>query len=720
MSSHTRRIAHTSPLLRTIGSTLLAAFVLAASSTTDGQQSISDLRAFEARAAKFNAVIAVPTFETTPKEIQTTLTATIAAGNRALDRIGRLRADTVRFDNTVNALDDVRYQATTAANRLSLIEQTGTNAAVRDAATSALKSLEDWTVGIDYRDDVYQSIKRYANTNPELTGEDRKLLSETLRDYRRAGLDLPKVARDRVERWRKELSALSADFAKNVTQTTKAVMFTKTELEGVPEDFLQQIRSGADEYTVMANVTFHLVRVMNNAKREETRRRLELERDNLARKENIPLIEKILPLRDRIAKTLGYASWADYSTEVKMAGNARTAIDFLEKLNTGLRPKFDEELEEFRRLKVKETGEPAAKVNAWDWRYYSNLLKKEKYSVDAEQLRVYFPYQRVLEGMFAIYQRIFDLRFEPVDPPYKWVDDLQMYAVSDAGSGEPLGLFYLDMFPREGKCSHFANFGVIDGRQLADGKRQRPVVALVCNFPTPSTNRPSLLSHGDVATLFHEFGHAIHAILTRARFARFSAWRVPRDFVEAPSQMLENWVWDKAVLDSFAADYRDPSKKIPADVLARLKEARLATEATRYQRWFVALGLMDLALHTRIHEGNARRRWMSNQIVGSAFLPVADDTAFLAYFGHFVGYDAGYYGYAWADAISADMATVFEKSAAGYFDKDVGMRLRKEIYEPGDSRDVNISIERFLGRPRSLEPLLRKIGIGPRGSKTGR
>jgi thimet oligopeptidase len=214
-----------------------------------------------------------------------------------------------------------------------------------------------------------------------------------------------------------------------------------------------------------------------------------------------------------------------------------------------------------------------------------------------------------------------------------------------------------------------------------------------------------------VETLVQEFGHAMHSILTRAQYARFSGTSVPRDFVEAPSQMLENWVWDKTVLDTFAADYRDPSKKIPAEVLAKLKEARLATEATFYRRQ-LSFGLMDLALHTKIHDTNAGETLpLSNQTLAEVFLPRPADTAFVAYFGHIIGYGAGYYGYAWADAIAADMATVFEKSPEGYFDKTAGMRLRREIYEVGDSRDVNVSIEQFLGRPSSIEPFLKKIGV---------
>ena len=671
------------------------------------------LKEFKKRAAEFKAVISLPHFELTTNEIRASVRQTRARGDADLDRVGTLKPAAATFDTTLRALDNLSYQIGLTANRLSTIKETSTNAALRECAIDAIKELEEWMVGLEYREDVYQAVKAYAEKKPKLKGEDAKLLQETMRDYRRAGLELPKSQRDEVERMRKELSRLQTDFESNVTKAQKAVKFTRAELEGVPESLLEQVKTGEDEYTVMANVTVQYLRVMDNAKLEETRKKLLIAHDNLARAENLPLLEKVLPLRDDIAHKLGYKTWADYQTEVRMVKNGATAIDFLEKLKTGLQPKFDAELTEYRRLKVKETGDANAQIRIWDWRYFSNQLKKEKYEVDAEQLRVFFPYQRVLEGMFTIYQNIFGLKFEQVEAPYKWVKDLQLYAVSDSQTGEPLGLFYLDMFPREGKYNHFAQFGLIEGKLLDSGKYQRPTVALICNFPPPAKDKPSLLAHSDVETLFHEFGHAMHSIMTRAKYSRFSGTSVPRDFVEAPSQMLENWVWDKKVLDSFAADYRDPSKKIPAEILAKLKESKLATEGTRYRRQ-LSFGLTDLTLHTQIHDNNAKEAWpISNKILSEVFLPLAPDTAFIAYFGHLMHYDAAYYGYAWADAIAADMATVFEHAPNGYFDQATGRRLRTEIYEPGDSRDVNISIEKFLGRKRSIEPFLRKLGIGP-------
>ncbi|HEY4952433.1 MAG TPA: M3 family metallopeptidase, partial [Verrucomicrobiae bacterium] len=435
------------------------AVILTACSTVPRPKPIptGSLDKFQKHAEKFNEVVTVPTFETTTDEVAATTSKVIADGNAGLDRISQLKASEVNFTNTIRALDDVGYIVESAENRLDLIEQTSTNADVRDAATDAIKKISDWSVGTDYREDVYAAVKAYAATQPLLEGEDKKLFDETARDYRRAGLHLPKDQRDEVEKLRKHLTALETDYENNVTKATKIVKFTKTELEGVPEDFLTQqgIKTGDDEYTLKANITFHYIMVEDNAKREDTRKKMLVAQYNLAREDNISLLQKILVLRDEIAHQLGYASWADYATEVRMVKNAATAIAFEEKLKTGLQPKFDAELEEFRQLKMKETGDTNAMINVWDWRYFANELKKTKYNVDAEQLRAYFPYGRVLEGLFAIYQHIFGLKFERVEAPYKWIGDLQLYTVSDAKTGEPLGLFYLDMFPRDGKYNHF-------------------------------------------------------------------------------------------------------------------------------------------------------------------------------------------------------------------------------------------------------------------------
>ena len=696
----------------------LPVFLIASNSHLLGAE-LKTVDDFRAAAAKANALLMLPDWEQTPEAIEASMKDAIAKANKALDQIGAQNLGKVTFKSTVVALDDLTYQVGNAANKATIIKETNTNPAMRTAAENAVKAYQDWVVGIDYREDVYKAIKAFADTHPKLSGEDEKLMKETLRDYRRAGLDLPPDQRNEVEQLRKELSKLGTDFDTNIVKATAPVIFTKADLDGLPESFFAApgVKTGDDAYTVMANVTWHFITVEENAKSETTRKQLYLVHDSLAKDANVPVLNQMLALRNKIALRLGYKSWDDFQTEIKMAKTGAIAKKYIDDLVTGIQPKFDSEVAELQKLKVAETNDPNAKIEVWDWRYYSNQRNKQKYAVDKEALRAYFPFQKVLDGMFNIYQSIFGLKFEKIAAPYKWIDDLQLFLVTDSATGEPLGMFYLDMFPREGKFNHFAQFDIISGKLLPDGKYQRPTVALLCNFPPPNGDTPSLMTHQDVETLFHEFGHALHSIVTRAKYGRFAGTHVPGDFVEAPSQMLQNWVWDKKVLDTFAADYRDPSKKIPGEIIKKMNDAKLANAGAYYRRQF-AFASLDLALHEQHAEDGAYDCVaMSNPILEKVFLPIDPSTTFVSYFGHLNGYDAGYYGYAWADAIAADIATVFEKAKDGYLDKQAGMKLRREIYEPGDSREVNVSVEKFLGRKQSIQPFLKKIGIGPQEKK---
>ena len=691
---------------------LALTFTLIVNVSAAEMKSVDD---FRAAASKANAVLTVPDWDQTPKALEASMKDAIAKANKALDQIGAQDLGKVTFKSTVVALDDLAYQAGIAANKAAIIKETNPNPAMRTAAENAVKVFQEWAVGIDYREDVYKAIKAFADTHPKLSGEDEKLLNETLRDYRRAGLDLSPDQRKEVEQLRKELSKLGSDFDTNIVKANAPVMFTKADLDGLPDSFFASpgIRTGDDAYTVMANVTWQFNTVEENAKSEATRKQLYVVRETLAKDTNVPILNQMLALRNKIALRLGYKSWDNFQTEIKMAKTGASAAKYINDLVAGIQPKFDSEVAELQKLKAADTNDPNTKLEVWDWRYYGNQRNKQKYSVDKEALRAYFPFQKVLDGMFHIYQSIFGLKFEKITAPYKWIDDLQLYLVTDSATGEPLGMFYLDMFPREGKFNHFAQFEIIGGKLLSDGKYQRPTVALLCNFPPATADKPSLLTHTDVETLFHEFGHALHSIVTRAKYGRFSGTHVPGDFVEAPSQMLQNWVWNKKVLDTFAADYRDPSKKIPAEIIRKMNDSKLANAGVFYRRQF-AFASLDLALHDQHPEDDSYDSVaISNPILEKVFLPIDPSTTFVAYFGHLNGYDAGYYGYAWADAIAADMATVFENAKDGYLDKQAGLRLRREIYEPGDSRDVNISIEKFLGRKQSIQPFLKKIGIGP-------
>ncbi len=491
------------------------------------------LAEFQALAAPYHSEIRVPPFEPTPDQIRESATAAMAAGDAAIDRLARQDPAAATFESTFGALDALKSDAELAAARFDFIEQSNTGREMRDTAEEAVKKLQAWEIGIAYREDLYAALKAFAARAPALSGEDRRLLDFTMRDYRREGFELPAAERTAVEALFKELSPLETDFQTNVVKTRMPLVFTRAELAGVPDSFLTSpgVKTGDDAYTILVNVTPQRLMVEQNCSDAATRRKVSVAELHLAEDVNVPLFNRIVALRAEIARKLGYASWDDYQIEVKMAKNGATATQFIEDLVRGIKPKFDAELAELRELKVAETGDPKAQIDFSDWRYYQNRVVKQKYTVDSEALRVYFPYEHVLKGMFAIYQSIFGLKFEQLQAPYVWADGVTLWGVADARTGEPMGLFYLDMFPREGKYNHFAEFSLQPGRLLPGGTYLRPTAALLCNFPPPANGAPSLLDHQEVTTLFHEFGHAMHCILTRAHRGRFSGTAVPRDFV---------------------------------------------------------------------------------------------------------------------------------------------------------------------------------------------
>jgi Zn-dependent oligopeptidase len=664
-----------------------------------------------ARAA--GVVFTLPEWPQTTLHVHQSVDDAIEKSNQLLDEISLIKPYLASFKNTVQAYETAVYPASDAFGVINMIAEVHPDMRMRAEAREANKRYSSWAVSVGFRDDIYQVIKSYAETEPPLGGEDEKLLNNTMRNYRRNGMDLSQGERDELKRLKTELKIYEIEFDRNINEADLYLEFSANELIGVPVEMLSDdtIRTEGGTYRINANVSWQREAILKNAVNAASRRRVASARFQRAVESNMPLVTKMLIHRGRIAKLLGYDSWADYRTETRMAKNASTALDFQEQLKDGLETKFRTELAVLRDLKAEETCDVDARIKYWDVAYYENQLKRSHYSIDAEQLRVYFEMNQTLDGMFNIFAELFGIKITRIEPSYRWVDDLRLYVVRDSDSSTPLGLLYMDLFPREGKYNHFAHFEITPGKRLRDGRMQRPVGALIGNFPPATADKPSLLSLEEVETLFHEFGHALHDILSMASYASLSGTSVPGDFVEAPSQMLEFWVRDKTVLDRFAADYRDPQKKIPADVLAALQEARLATVAS-FERSQLAYSLIDTRLHMLGKPGKKRDlAKFTNRIAADVYLSYPEDTAMLASFGHLTGYDAGYYGYAWSRAISEDMASVFRASPDGFMDKALGRRLRDEIYAPGSSRDVEYSIEAFLGRERSMQPFFDSIGI---------
>lgn len=326
--------------------------------------------------------------------------------------------------------------------------------------------------------------------------------------------------------------------------------------------------------------------------------------------------------------------------------------------------------------------------------------------MDSQKIKEYFPADHVTEQMLGVYQKLLGLKFRLIENAATWHPDVKLYEIADASGGGPIAYFYLDLFPREGKYKHAAAFPLISGRLLPDGSYQKPVAAMVANFNKPAKNRPSLLTHDEVKTFFHEFGHIMHQTVTTARYGRFSGSSTARDFVEAPSQMLENWVWDREVLQSLSGHYLDHSKKLPNELLGKMLAAKNADSGLVHLRQLL-FGSVDQLYHgwppSNTTAAYAR---LAKEV---SMIPMSDGVHPEASFGHLMGYDAGYYGYLWSKVYAEDMFSRFK--AEGVLNPVLGRRYRTEILERGSSRDEMESLKAFLGREPDEAAFLESIGL---------
>jgi thimet oligopeptidase len=402
-----------------------------------------------------------------------------------------------------------------------------------------------------------------------------------------------------------------------------------------------------------------------------------------------------------------------------MAKNAQTVNDFYKELRPLVRRKAKLDWAEFTAAKREHVGDPQAELYPWDQSFYEKRLMKSKYAVDSEKVREYFPLQRVIDGLFSITQSLYGLEYREVTDHAsskgrkRWHPDVRLYEVYDKSSGELLGEFFLDLHPRPNKYNHAAMWGLIPRKVWPDGRVQLPLAALVCNFTKPTDGKPSLMSHDEVETFFHEFGHCLHGILTGTSYGRFSGTAVPRDFVEAPSQMFENWVWDPRVVNTFAAHYKT-GEPLPEKLLQGMLDARNLGSGMKAEHQFY-YALVDMAYHTQEDETVDSTKIATDLFGQIELYEPVDGTHFQSSFGHLVGYEAGYYGYMWSKVYAEDMFQRFKE--LGMLDPKAGQYYREKILARGGSMDALEMVEDYLGRKPEMEPFLRHLGLDPEATK---
>ncbi len=663
----------------------------------------------QADALNHHVELKIPYFEKTPNEIRESSRKALFKAERALNKIAQLTDEQISFETTLAEIDLIYWELSKVFSKFYFIMNTHPKKSMRNAAQKSFAAYEKWNIKNQYREDLYIIAQRLGEKELLLEGEEQKLYQETLRDYQRLGLHLPKQEQVKIQKIKNDLSELTRKFTQNKREWKEKISFSPADLTGIPQDQLAKYKKDRKgNYLVSPRVFSEISTIYKGADNEDVRRHAFSARHSVAKQKNLSLLKKIIVKRKELADLLGYKNWADFKTEVKMVKNSSQVFNFLQNLSQKIEDKFKQELLVLKSLKEKDSLKPV-NLNSWDISYYNKKLLKEKYDLDTDKLRHFFTYQRSLNGVFAVYEHLFSINIYPVKGFYTWDPSVTLYAVYDQSTQKPLGLFYLDMFPREGKYSYFAQFDITPGRSKQ--RDRRPVVSLVCNFDPATDDAPSLLSLSHVETLFHEFGHVMHNILGQSQYAQHFGATVARDFVEAPSQMFEYFLKDKAILDSFAQNWRDPLKKIPEDFLKRYQKAQQATAGIGYKGQ-IAFGLLDMTLHSHPNpEALKDLQNFTNSILAKNYLPYPKESAFAASFTHLIGYDAGYYGYAWSDVIAADMASVFEKAPGKFLNQRVGRRLRDEVYSQGSSRDEALSVEKFLGRPYDSKAFLQNLGI---------
>ncbi|XP_062569766.1 thimet oligopeptidase-like isoform X2 [Saccostrea cucullata] len=651
----------------------------------------------------------------TPDIIKKSADELMAKTKAVYDGVGALSPDAVTYTNVVKALADNDCEYAVVRNNLDFMQHVSADKELRDASVEIDKKVSEFDVEMSMRQDVFDALVNFEKkSSNEGSAESKRYVERMIKLGRRNGLHLPKEKQEKIKEIKKRMSDLSIDFSKNLNEENTILTFTEEELAGVPEDFLKSLEKNEEGKLKVSLKYPHYFPCMKKARNPDTRRKLETAFNSRCLKENTAILEELIELRAKKADILGFPTHAAFVLDMRMAKDPDTVKNFLVDLAQKLRPLQNQEVKVFLDYKKEECEkygyEYDGKINYWDLRYYMTMTEERQYAVDSNLLKEYFPMETVTAGLLDIYQELLNLKFTQVKDAEVWHPEVTLYTVEDKESSNLLGYFYLDLYPREGKYGHAACFGLQPGCLQPDGRRQVSVAGMVANFTKPTEDKPALLTHDEVETYFHEFGHVMHQICAQAEFALFSGTSVERDFVEAPSQMLENWCWEKEPLQRMSKHYKTGAP-IPDDLLEKLIKSRIAN-AGMFNLRQILLGMFDQTIHTQKKADTAKLfSEISQEYLG---FPSTEGTNMSASFGHLAGgYDAQYYGYMWSEVFCMDMFyTRFKKE--GIMSPKVGGDYRRCILHPGGSKDASDMLRDFLGRDPTPEAFLISKGLNPK------
>jgi oligopeptidase A len=659
--------------------------------------------------------------------VEPAIDALIAEAQAQLDAIaeGAQRGAPPTYEGTLGALERATERLEYAIGITGHLESVATEDALRAAYNAAQPKVAAFSSAIPMNEGLYRALCAFSETQEarDLPPARARFLQKTLADFRRHGALLPPAGKERLARINVELAQLTTRYGQNVLDATTAFelyLTDEAQLAGLPETARLVAREGAaargragwrfslHEPSLIAVLTY-----LDDAAVREQMWRAHSRRATSGEGDNRPLIAQILALRAEKARLLGFAHFADLVLEDRMAGTGERALFFVEDLRARTQPAFLREAEELHAFRKELEGPDAPPLKPWDLAYYAEKQRRARYDLDEEALRPYFPAEQVLAGLFRLAERLYGVRLQERPMP-AWDPAVRGFEIREGD--QVRATFYVDLYPRENKRGGAWMNALITGTPGCVGGAAERHVGLFCaNVQPPAGGRPALLSHREVETLFHEFGHLLHHALSQVPVRSLAGTSVPWDFVELPSQIMENFCWERESLDLFAR-HHETGAPIPEDLLSRMRRARTYRAATAMMRQ-LGFARVDLLLHTRYDQG----RDGDVMAFGRAVLqehspaPLPPDHGMLAGFGHLfaspVGYAAGYYSYKWAEVLDADAFARFREE--GILNPAVGQAFRAHVLSQGDSQDPMALFTAFRGRPPRLDALLERAGLLP-------
>lgn len=630
---------------------------------------------------------------------------------KAIDELTSLASEKYTKETVLVAFDVLRSLIVAEVAVFSLLKSVSPDAGMLAATEKEVIALTQFAIEhIESNKDVYRVMKTYAESiapQENLSEEDRYFLKQLIESFELQGLNLPVEKQEQVLVLKKRCAELETEFNRFIDQDATSMKVTEATLQGVSDDFKNSLDRDGDLYILCLNYPTRSA-ILSDCTVEATRKQYYKAFQNRAYPANEQVLQELIQKRDECARLLGFESFAAYDVVQQMIETPERAWEFerdLQKRAIVVAGRDFEKLAGDLPQGVSLTAD--GKMNPWDYDFVISHFKKKHYSIDERHFAEYFPMEKTIAGLIKIYEQFFSLIITPVAVRDMWYEDVQLLQVKDKNSGQILGYIFLDMFPRPNKYGHAAAFEVSFALAKKGGERKPGVVTLVCNFTKPTAQKPSLLKYDEVTTFFHEFGHAIHLILGATKYAILSGFNTETDFVELPSQMLENWMEDKEILKLISSHYVS-GEPLPDDLieqrlnLLKFGQGLFVTRQLHY-------GMVSLEFFGPLKNEQLAAIYKRTSEENNTNFAYDDETHGYCSFGHLVGYGAKYYGYLWSLVLAYDVFEQIEKE--GLLNPEAGKKYVDAILSKGGSRDANDMVRDYLGREPQCDAFYRKMGL---------